>query len=79
MPVTTGYSDDEVQSGREGCGEPLISELVADVRELTGEDWIAVRHFKLCDRAWWRKAELVEFWSIARYVGGAGPWQLHGG
>jgi hypothetical protein len=81
MPVTTFYSDDEVRLGREGYGKPVVRELIKEVRSLTGEDWIAVQHFKVEHPPWWRwweKPRAVEFWTIARYVGGAGPWQLHG-
>lgn len=78
MPVTTFFSDQEVRDGRVAHSAEGVRHLIYAVREMTNEDWIAVRSYRYVRRRWWRRGEMREFWQIARYVGGAGPWQLHG-
>jgi len=78
MPITTCFSDAEVAAGRTACGIKGLDEILDQVRTLTGEDWIAVPFPLLIEGRLWRR-HWVERWSLARHVGGVGPWQLHGG
>lgn len=74
MVETTFISDGELNKP---TGDPIIDEILNDVREATKEDFqiITRSRYVRCGFLWLRKKKLTSY-RLCMYVGGVGPWQI---
>lgn len=71
MPVSTFLHDSELNRP---LPDAEVQQDLDEVRRVTGRDWQIVNHPRY-EPQWFRRARIVNQWSLYLYVGGFGPWQ----
>lgn len=74
MPAVTYLRDDEVASGRSIPDDKEADELLQQLRNLTGEDWIVmILPIWIRDR-WWKRPRQTKRYTL--YADCHGEWQI---
>lgn len=71
--ITTFLHDSELNRP---TSNKTINELLAEVREKTGQDWQVLEMTYVRKTKWWKRGEAPKkFYELYVFVGGMGPWQ----